>query len=187
MNTHPPEQITTLDAPSNTPTETWRTVSSRVAHPSARVGGEPLVASIAAGLAEVSVPWELATGTTPHERCYQLLLSTDRYDAWLIHWPVGTGIDAHDHGGSAGAFAVVSGELDEDVTTDGSTLTRRLGPGDTVSFGDDHVHAVSNRGAVGATSVHVYAPPLRTMGFYRTEESGQLVIERIDDVDEARG
>ncbi len=30
------------------------------------------------------------------------------------------------------------------------------------TFDGRHVHAVANRG--GATSVHVYSPPLRTMG-----------------------
>ena len=86
---------------------------------------------IAAGLAAVSIPWEMATGTTPTERCYELLLSTDQYDAWLIHWPTGTGLEAHDHGGSVGAFAVVSGVLDEDVRHDGVTTTRRFEAGET--------------------------------------------------------
>ena len=63
----------------------------------------------------VALPWELATGEQPAERQFQLLIATDVYDAWLVHWPVGTGLDLHDHGGSAGAFAVVAGDLDEDV------------------------------------------------------------------------
>ncbi len=65
------------------------------------------------------MPWELTGETSPTERTYELLLATESYDAWLIHWPVGTGLEAHDHGGSTGAFAVVSGVLDEDVERDG--------------------------------------------------------------------
>lgn len=150
----------------------WRIATSRAIHPSTCDAGEPLIAVIARGLAAASAPWELTTGTVPDERCYELLLSTPRYDAWLIHWPAGTGLDAHDHGRSAGAFAVVSGTLDEETTDGGVTSTRRVHEGGTIWFEADHVHAVVNRGDVGATSVHVYSPPLRTMGFYRSEGSG---------------
>jgi hypothetical protein len=145
---------------------------------------EPLVATIAAGLAAVAVPWELATGRSPDEREYELLLSTELYDAWLIHWPVGTGLDAHDHGGSTGAFAVVSGVLDEDTVDGGATVTRRVVSGDSVYFDGEYVHAVINRGDVGATSVHVYSPPLRSMSYYRTADDGALRIERVDEISE---
>jgi hypothetical protein len=104
----------------------------------------------------------------------------------LIHWPAGTGLEAHDHGGSTGAFAVVSGALDEDTSHGDVTTTRRLGEGDVVWFDADHVHGVVNRGGVGATSVHVYSPPLRTMGFYRAEEAGELVVDRVDEVERVR-
>ena len=73
----------------------------------------PLVSAIAEGLAAVAVPWEMATGESPDERQYELILSTQSYDAWLIHWPAGSSVGAHDHGGSAGTFAVVSGVLEE--------------------------------------------------------------------------
>lgn len=163
----------------------WRLATSRAVHPSACDPGEPLVAAIAAGLASVSVPWEMATGTQPTERCYELLLATDRYDAWLIHWPPGTGLEAHDHGGSEGAFTVVSGALEEDVHRDGVTVTRRVGVGETRRFDDRHVHAVHNRGDVGATSVHVYSPPLSAMSFYATGGAGALVVDRLENVQTA--
>jgi hypothetical protein len=121
----------------------------------------------------------------PAERRYELLLETELYDAWLIHWPPGTGLDAHDHGGSSGAFAVVSGVLEETVAAGAATSTRRVAEGQVVWFGGDHVHAVANGGDVGATSVHVYSPPLRTMGFYRSD-IGSLTLDRTDDVDVAR-
>ena len=167
--------------PTDRAADPWRAASSRAAHPSARDGGEPLVAAIAAGLAAVSVAWELSTGQSPTERQYELLLETDLYDAWLIHWPAGSGLEAHDHGGSSGAFTVVAGELDEDTGTGDAVRTRRLVAGDTVHFDGDHVHAVLNRGGLGATSVHVYSPPLRTMGFYR-EADGALIVDRKDEL-----
>ncbi len=143
---------------------------------------DELLTAIATGLASVAVPWELATGEHPAERQFQLLIATDVYDAWLVHWPVGTGLDLHDHGGSAGAFAVVAGDLDEDVVRDGTTETTHVGPGASVVFGEGHVHAVMNRGGVGATSVHVYSPPLTSMGYYRHEVGGGLVAQRVESV-----
>ena len=168
QTTTPTQSPDPAATPSVTDTvDPWRVASSRAIHPSSHNGDEPLVAVIAAGLAAVSIPWEIATGTTPTERRYELLLATEQYDAWLIHWPAGTGLEAHDHGGSIGAFAVVDGTLDEDVVADGVTSTRRFAAGDTATFDGDHVHAVVNRSGAGATSVHVYSPPLQTMGFYR--------------------
>ena len=142
-----------------------------------------LVATIANGLASVTGPWEpVQPGSC--ERRYRLLLATERYDAWLIHWPPGTGLDAHDHGGSVGAFVVVSGELDEDLLlADGTTARRRVVPGTSVSVDVDHVHAMTNRGDAGATSVHVYSPPLRTMRFYRSDTDGRLALERVEALD----
>jgi hypothetical protein len=166
--------------PATQPRHAWREASSRAVHPSAHDGDEPLVAVIAQGLAAVSVPWELATGRTPTEREFELLLSTDSYDAWLVHWPAGTGLEAHDHGGSAGAVAVVAGTLDEDAIVDGVAVHRHISKGEVITFNGDHIHAVSNRHSVGATTVHVYSPPLRTMGFYRGDDRGGLVVESVE-------
>ena len=117
--------LTSTDTPT-TDSDPWGRVSSRAVHPSSHSGDEPLVGVIAAGLAAVAMPWELTRAANSTERAYELLLATETYDAWLIHWPVGTGLEAHDHGGSTGAFAVVSGVLDEDVERDGETVTRRV-------------------------------------------------------------
>ena len=166
----------------------WSSAATRAAgaaRPVSRSGdddGDGLLTAIATGLASVALPWELATGEHPAERQFQLLIATDVYDAWLVHWPVGTGLDLHDHGGSAGAFAVVAGDLDEDVVRDGRTVTTRVGPGASVVFGQGHVHAVVNRGSLGATSVHVYSPPLTSMGYYRHQAGGGLVAQRVESV-----
>jgi hypothetical protein len=171
--------------------EPWRAAGARALHPStkpasATPGGVPLVADIALGLAAVSVPWELATGEAPDERRHELLLATEAYDAYLIYWPPGSGLEAHDHGGSAGAFAVVTGQLDEDTILQGGTVTKRVGRGSPAHFGAASIHAVVNRGDVGATSVHVYAPPLRAMSYYRRSDDGRLVVDRTDDVEAPR-
>lgn len=175
---------TPLTSPNATTSDldSWGRVSSRAIHPSSHAGDEPLVGVIAAGLAAVSMPFELTGETGSTERRYELLLATETYDAWLIHWPVGTGLEAHDHGGSTGAFAVVSGILDEDVGRDGDMVTRRVHAGESVTFGGDHVHAVVNRGVSGATSVHVYSPPLSSMSFYRASADGSYEVARVDQV-----
>jgi len=51
-----------------------------------------------------------------------------------------------------------------------------------VTFGGDHVHAVVNRGEAGATSVHVYSPPLSSMSFYRESADGGYEVDRVDQV-----
>ena len=76
---------------------------------------------------------------------------------------------------------MVTGVLDEDqIHPDGTTTVRRVGPGESVSFDGGRVHAVVNRSDVVATSVHVYSPPLRTMTFYRSDEDGRPVADRVD-------
>ena len=140
---------------------------------------ECLAADIATALAEVTPAWELAAGESPDERHYELLLRTSTYEAWLIYWPAGTGLDMHDHGGSAGAFGVVSGTPTKRRST--RTVCRRAGRrGQVASFGPDLVHGVRNRGDRPATSVHVYSPPLTSMSFYTTTD-GRAETTRLDE------
>ena len=134
-----------------------------------------LLAEIAAGLALSETPWS-AEGDAADIRRYRRLLSTDQYDAWLISWPPGTGLDLHDHGGSAGAFTVVDGTLHETVASGSTLTTHRLTAGETARFGVDHVHAVINQGDRTATSVHVYSPPLQSMDFYEHGTAGVVSV-----------
>ena len=92
------------------------------------------------------------------------MLATDAYDAWLVHWPPGASLEIHDHGPSAGAFAVVAGVLEEATLRSGVLLSTRLHSGDTIHFEAGHRHRVTNRSPDATTSVHVYAPPLRAAG-----------------------
>ena len=94
-----------------------------------------MLADIASGLAAATEPWEFLTGEVPKDRRYQRLLSTPEYEAWVICWPAGTALDLHDHGGSAGAFTVIAGGLDELTVADGDVSVRRYEAGETASFG----------------------------------------------------
>ncbi|MBK5333348.1 MAG: hypothetical protein JJD93_15330, partial [Ilumatobacteraceae bacterium] len=89
----------------------WKRAAQRALHPATRTVGADVLAAIASGLAAVTVPWELGLGEIPTERRFHRVLATEAYEAWVICWPSGELLDMHDHGGSAGAFSVVSGEL----------------------------------------------------------------------------
>jgi mannose-6-phosphate isomerase-like protein (cupin superfamily) len=98
---------------------------------------------------------------------------------WLLSWLPGQGTDLHDHGTSAGAFAVARGTLTERVVAGRSReavrqSTTDLAAGRVRYFGEHHVHQVTNVLTEPAVSVHVYAPALRWMNTYRVED-GALV------------
>jgi len=95
---------------------------------------------------------------------------------WLLSWLPGQGTDLHDHGLSAGAFAVARGALTERIVAarPGRLLETiaDLAAGRVRFFGPHYVHQVTNTGTEPAVSVHVYAPGLRWMNTYRVERDG---------------
>jgi hypothetical protein len=97
----------------------------------------------------------------------------DQVDVWLISWTTEQGTQLHDHGGSAGAFTVVDGELTESVwsgkRSDGTLEDHARATGETVVFGRRYVHDVINRAMGTAVSVHAYSPPLSVMHYYDVE------------------
>jgi hypothetical protein len=107
-----------------------RTSSLEAAGSSVPLALDPAaLADIARGLATaiaVAPPVSSADG-----RRWWRLLATDQFDAWLIDWPTGEAVEPHDHGGSAGAFAVIAGELTELVIEGDTTTTTRVGAGGT--------------------------------------------------------
>jgi hypothetical protein len=102
-------------------------------------------------------------------RWYARLAVTDDHEAWLLTWLPGQATDLHDHGGVAGAFTVLEGQLTESTPTRGPVVDladRGYGPGATRRFGAQHVHRITNSGSVAAVSVHVYSPVLTLMNRY---------------------
>jgi hypothetical protein len=97
----------------------------------------------------------------------------DGAQIWLLSWLPEQGTPLHDHGTSAGAFAVVRGTLTERVVAAGRTSVREsvdeLGPDRVRHFGPHYVHQVSNTGSEPAVSVHVYTPGLSWMNTYRID------------------
>lgn len=99
---------------------------------------------------------------------------------WLLSWLPDQGTPLHDHGSSAGAFAVVRGSLTEQVVAAGRdgvpahVTSAELTGGRLRHFGAHYVHQVTNPGTEPAVSVHVYTPGLTVMNTYRVDE-GALV------------
>ncbi|GAA1812557.1 hypothetical protein GCM10009682_37280 [Luedemannella flava] len=112
-------------------------------------------------------------------RWYARLGAGPDHEAWLLTWLPGQETDLHDHGGSAGAFLVVTGEITESLVGDGGLADTTLRAGTVREFGAHHIHRVANRGVVPAISVHVYAPALTAMTRYRLDR-GVLVVESMN-------
>jgi predicted metal-dependent enzyme (double-stranded beta helix superfamily) len=122
--------------------------------------------------------WCGAVRYDPQERHYARLVRTPEYEAWLLTWLPGQSTGLHDHGGSAGAFAVVRGALHESTPCADGPRTglrgRRLALGDVRAFGPDHLHDVAPVDGP-AVSLHVYAPALSRMTRYALVD-GTLVV-----------
>ncbi|MEO6605376.1 MAG: cysteine dioxygenase family protein [Aeromicrobium sp.] len=122
------------------------------------------------------------------ERWHVRLHRDDQVDIWLISWTADQGTQLHDHGGSSGAFTIVSGELSETIWTPGVEKldeTPRT-EGDTVVFGEHYVHDVRNVVTQTAVSVHAYSPPLSLMNYYDAEGSELIKLASVwtDDPEE---
>lgn len=124
--------------------------------------------------------WPVAPRFNPASRWYYRLAEHADYEVWLLTWLPGQGTDLHDHGGSAGAFYVVSGVLTEDTVSGAdappTVVSRTLRSGTGRRFGRHHIHRVTNQGPAPAVSVHVYGPALTTMTRYRLGPSGLETI-----------
>jgi hypothetical protein len=132
--------------------------------------------------------WESCVRHEPSHRWYGSLYRDDVVDLWLLTWQQDNSTDLHDHGGSCGAFRVLSGALSEDrpVAGPGGTglvRNRRL-VGQTVAFGPRLVHDVHNVDAIPAVSLHVYSPPLTSMTYY--ELTGDRLAPRFTEPVEVR-
>ena len=122
--------------------------------------------------------WVARVRLDPEGRWYERIHVSDGYEVWLISWLPGQSTGFHDHGGSAGAFGVVWGALDECVVPrgGGSALVSQVASGDVRAFGPRFVHDVRNSatGSV-AVSVHAYSPPLPGMTRYDLTPGGLVI------------
>jgi hypothetical protein len=174
------------------------TLSTSLHAPSSPDGPQPAgldvtlrtgAAALAAALAAASDRWLTLVRFSPTSRWTHLLpaeaaaavlppgLHEDLSGAqvWLLSWLPQQGTPLHDHGDSAGAFAVVRGALTERVVAAGRPgsgvrqSASELTGGRIRHFGPHYVHQVTNVGTEPAVSVHVYAPELRRMNTYAVD------------------
>jgi predicted metal-dependent enzyme (double-stranded beta helix superfamily) len=118
--------------------------------------------------------WLATVRYDARERWYQRLEWCDSYEIWLLSWLPGQATGFHDHGSSAGAFALAHGTLEERAAPGGmpSRMSVTLGPGSVRSFGPRYIHDVWNSSSRPAVSVHAYSPPLTRMRRFATTPEG---------------
>lgn len=94
-------------------------------------------------------------------RWWSRLALTSGVELWLLSWLPGQGTGAHDHGGAAGSFTVLLGELAESYRYPNGPI-RALGHtvGGAIGFGAGRAHDLRNDSTAPAASVHAYSPPL---------------------------
>ena len=88
-------------------------------------------------------------------------------EAWLLGWLDDQETGFHDHDCSAGGVHVIEGSVREDrLTLAGPPVTRVVSAGESFSFDTQHIHRMRHEGVEPALSLHVYSPPLESMGSY---------------------
>ena len=128
--------------------------------------------------------WATHRAFSPDERHAARVAATGTWEAWLLGWLPGQTTGLHDHGGSAGAFVVLEGALEEATLAPprrhqpAALLHRTLDTGRHRSFGPHHVHEVSCAGRVPAVSLHVYAPALATMRRFVLDDGRAVIVSR---------
>ncbi len=142
--------------------------------------------TLVATLADREEEWAHLVAFDSADRVYVSLHRDAHVDIWLLCWTPENDTGWHDHDISAGAVAVVAGELVEsNLTLEHGSRETRVGEGTVFSFGPDHIHRLS--GAVhGSVSVHAYSPPLWRMGQYAVNDAGVLRRLTLSYADELR-
>lgn len=86
-------------------------------------------------------------------------------EAWLNTWWEARDSGFHDHDGSCGGVFVLEGSVrSESLVVGGPRRVVDHGAGESFSFDGDAIHRVDH--LRGAVTVHVYSPPLRSIGHY---------------------
>jgi predicted metal-dependent enzyme (double-stranded beta helix superfamily) len=159
---------------------TIRPTSPASVHPGQLLGARQL-ADVVRRLAASPAEWVTRVRLNPAHRWYERIHLDDSHEIWVISWLPGQATGFHDHGGSAGAFAVVWGTLLErrvvgDVAT-GQVLAKPVGAGGSRAFGPRYIHDVRNAATSAvAVSVHAYSPPLTVMTRYDLTPGGLVKL-----------
>jgi len=126
--------------------------------------------------------WRGLARFDPAGRWWCRLHHSETADIWLLTWLEGQSTDLHDHGGSAGAFVVVQGELTEvrGVHDGAKTVTTTVPIGRPRAIAPHVVHDVYNARPAAAVSLHAYSPPLASMSFYEKRANGLAQVRTVE-------
>jgi len=110
---------------------------------------------------------------SPHQYMRHPVLLWDDWEIMLIGWQSGQVTPIHDHRGVMGGMAVLSGVLSEERFTTPDNQPRladdRVRPeGDLSEIGPTVLHRLKPT-TPRAVSLHIYRPPLRTMGIWEAD------------------
>ena len=127
---------------------------------------EPLTPQQCAERARAAATALDVSGLTPEGAGEALLLwRSDSSEAWLNLWwsPRDTGY--HDHDGSCVGVHVISGVArNESLMYGRSRRVNEYGAGDSFWFPNGGIHRMEHE--PGAITIHVYSPPIRSLGHY---------------------
>jgi len=123
----------------------------------------------------------------PTQRHYEEIFSDEHVTAWLICWMEDHDTGFHDHDISCGAVAVVSGCVREErLALDGPRTDRLVRAGESFHFSASDIHRVRHAGSDPAVTLHVYSPPLLSMGAYVVDDHGRLERQTVPASEELR-
>jgi predicted metal-dependent enzyme (double-stranded beta helix superfamily) len=140
--------------------------------------GPDQLARIAWRAASSPAMWSSSVEYRADHRWYRRLTWSQDHEVWLLSWLPGQRTGFHDHGISAGAFAVAQGCLSERSAIGGepAASSRTLEVGAVRSFGQGYVHDVGNEWNAPAVSIHAYSPPLSRMRRFGFADDGLLRV-----------
>ncbi|HTF45975.1 MAG TPA: hypothetical protein VK735_00850 [Pseudonocardia sp.] len=96
---------------------------------------------------------------------YLLLWRDENSEAWLNTWWESRDTGYHDHQGSCVGVYVLEGTATQEGLPIGRPRQpRRYRAGESFSFPGSGIHRMDHD--AGAVTIHVYSPPLRTIGHY---------------------
>ena len=125
--------------------------------------------------------WRPHVKHEPDTRHFHRLEHNDAYETYVISWMDDHDTGFHDHDVSCGGVHVIEGGIFEERLGFGTDhLERLVGPGETIEFAPSYIHRFRPTDGIHTVTIHVYSPPLRTMGAYHRAPDGALIRTPID-------